>query len=603
MPGPELVTSSSAFVPTDLQTDGLKRLAEQLSQEVSQPSRLAFARSFCFVAVHAFRLSTRSKPNTGLKRRTSIAKLTDQHFETARKIGNDAADLPFGTAAYSLSTLYTLLLPKTIRSKFGIYFTPPSLVERLLDLAEQGGVDWRTANVIDPACGGGAFVGPVIERIVESYGAKRHASEKLLGHLAAHVRGVEIDPFSGWMAQIFAQLTLERLLGLRRSKFPQFVTRADALTGLNDDYGKLDLVIGNPPYGRVTLSAKARLEYSRSLYGHANLYGLFTDLAVRLAKSGGLIAYVTPTSFLGGQYFSRLRELLRTEATPLGIDFISDRAGVFEDVLQETALTITRKGRTNDLVRVSLNTPAKSNLNCLIEDLGAYSLPHSQIPWILPRSHRLARILSLLEDMHFTLGRYGYAVTTGPLVWNRHKSQLFDIPGANRFPLIWAEAVNGSGRFAFTSNRRNHKPFFETISGQEFMLTKTECILVQRTTAKEQERRLVAAILPKAFLANHGAVVIENHLNVIRRFSEADNLTLLGEREDISLRGLLGFLNSQLADDLLRCISGSVAVSAFELNALPLPSPIVMQGVDRLVAENADQLAIDDFLTRSVGGS
>ena len=41
---------------------------------------------------------------------------------------------------------------------------------------------------------------------------------------------------------------------------------------------KFDLVVGNPPYGRVRLSAEQRERFARSLYGHANLYGLFTDV-------------------------------------------------------------------------------------------------------------------------------------------------------------------------------------------------------------------------------------------------------------------------------------------------------------------------------------
>ena len=36
--------------------------------------------------------------------------------------------------------------------------------------------------------------------------------------------------------------------------------------------------------------------YARSTYGHANLYGLFTDAGLRYAKRRGVVAYVMPTS-------------------------------------------------------------------------------------------------------------------------------------------------------------------------------------------------------------------------------------------------------------------------------------------------------------------
>ena len=81
-----------------------------------------------------------------------------------------------------------------------------------------------------------------------------------------------------------------------------------------------DLVVGNPPYGKVTLTESMRKYFARSVYGHANLYALFTDLALRITDTGGIVAFVTPTSFLSGQYFKALRNTLATEAPPVCID-------------------------------------------------------------------------------------------------------------------------------------------------------------------------------------------------------------------------------------------------------------------------------------------
>ncbi|EAT09447.1 hypothetical protein NYF14_09830 [Sphingobium sp. 10 DY56-G10] len=87
-----------------------------------------------------------------------------------------------------------------------------------------------------------------------------------------------------------------------------------------------------------------RLRFARSLYGHANLYGVFTDIAVRWTKKGGTIAYLTPTSFLFGHYYSALRTLIAKEAPPVAIDFVHARRDVFEDVLQETLLAAYKRG-------------------------------------------------------------------------------------------------------------------------------------------------------------------------------------------------------------------------------------------------------------------
>ncbi len=67
---------------------------------------------------------------------------------------------------------------------------------------------------------------------------------------------------------------------------------------------------------------------------------MFTDLALRHARPGGIVAYVTPTSFLAGSYYQNLRRLLASEAPPVRMDFVEARRGVFDDVLQETLLAV-----------------------------------------------------------------------------------------------------------------------------------------------------------------------------------------------------------------------------------------------------------------------
>jgi adenine-specific DNA-methyltransferase len=320
------------------------------------------------------------------------------------------------------------------------------------------------------------------------------------------------------------------------------------------------------------------LLYQRSLYGHANLYGLFTDAALRQATQGGIIAFVTPTSFLAGEYFKNLRALLAREAPPATIDFIAARKGVFEDVLQESLLaTYVRCAPTR---RVTVHEISPSNGEGLnITSAGHIELPsnHSQ-PWLLPRHSSQAALVGRLANMRHRLADWGYAVSTGPLVWNRHKDQLASRPGAKRFPLVWAESITPAGRFIWRANKKNHAPYFEVRRGDDWLITNSLCVLVQRTTAKEQARRLVAASLPASFVFRHGAVVIENHLNMVRPITKVPA---------VSADVLAAFLNSAAADQAFRCVSGSVAVSAYELEALPLPAPEDMNLVARLVREGA----------------
>ncbi len=243
-------------------------------------------------------------------------------------------------------------------------------------------------------------------------------------------------------------------------------------------------MIGNPPYGRVSLSAEQRQKFAGSLFGHANLYGVFTDLAMRWTKPKGLIAYVTPTSFLAGEYYKNLRGLLARDAPPIAIDFVQARRGVFEDVLQETMLaTYQRSAQLAEgavhYVEVSSETAAK------ISRAGRFSLPKTVAgPWLVPRVAEHQGLIHQLAAMPHRLADWGYEVSTGPLVWNRFKDQLKARPSADAYPLIWAEAVT-SGVFTHKAEKRNHQPYFKVRGPiDHWLMVRTPCVLVQRTTAK-----------------------------------------------------------------------------------------------------------------------
>jgi adenine-specific DNA-methyltransferase len=413
----------------------------------------------------------------------------------------------------------------------------------------------------------------------------------LLQNVAQRLRGYEIDPFAAWLSQVAldaAFLDVTRSCGRR---LPAVVAVRDTLRAVTPGE-RFDLVIGNPPYGRVKLSAAERRPFERSLFGHANLYGLFTDIAIRHTKPGGVIAYVTPTSFLAGEYYKKLRTLLVREAPPRSIDFVTARDGVFAEVLQETLLATYRRGDAVTQVTIHEIVPLDQH-NLLVQGAAAASLPTDpSTPWILPRGRADAALAAALGRMPHRLADWGYEVSTGPLVWNRYKDQLSLRRARNRYPVVWAESVSADGRFSWSAKRRDHLPYFEIRSGDEWMMVADPCVLLQRTTAKEQHRRLIGAELPAAFIEEHGAVVVENHLNMVRPIPGVPA---------VPAGVLAAFLNSGAADRAFRCVSGSVAVSAYELEALPLPNPGALGALDRLVGSGAPRSAIEGECARLYG--
>lgn len=519
-----------------------------------------------------------------LPKGVSVNALDDDLRSLADEAGKLAAKLDSTVAGYFIGTLYTAALPDDVRAAQGVYYTPPALVERLLLQAERAGVDWATARALDPACGGGAFMAPVALRMKAAINGL--PPDEVLNSIIARLHGWEIDPFAAWVSHVMLEAAMLDVCLAAKRRLPRLIDVRDSLAEppAAGSTGVYDLVIANPPYSRITLPPDLRKTYARSLYGHANLYGVFTDLALRLTRSGGVVAYVTPTSFLGGEYYKNLRALLLREAPPFTIDLVEARRDVFADVLQETLLaTYRRGGGRQDIAVAFLDADERT---VAVRSAGHFHLPegHPHDPWPLPRDAAHADLVRRLLTMTGRLSDLGYTVSTGPLVWNRVKPCLKSKPGKGRVPIIWAEAVLSDGRFSLAYEKRQDVAWFEPQRGHGALMVRTPCVLVQRTTAKEQARRLIAAVMPPDLLARYGAVTVENHVNMVRPINGAPV---------VPPAVVAALLNSEAVDQAFRCLSGSVAVSAFELESVPLPCPEELAQVAQLVAEGRPRDAIE----------
>jgi len=87
--------------------------------------------------------------------------------------------------------------------------------------------------------------------------------------------------------------------------------------------------------------------------------------------------------------------------------------------------------------------------------------------------------------------------------------------------------------------------------------------------------------MPASLVAAHGGVTVENHLNM---------MIPTVAKPAVSPALLAAFLNSVAADRAFRCLSGSVAVSAYELENLPLPAAADLK---RLVGRELDPATIE----------
>lgn len=309
---------------------GMEGVADILARNAGKDAQILFARKVAHAAVQ----SLWSENLTGLNVQMPAfpdewSKGSDDYSSEVNTAIEDLLSLArsgdIAWKAFVVGHCYTCMLPGELRSETGAFHTPPVIAKHLIETSFQQGLNVQTVRTLDPAAGAGAFIIPLVDKIIEH--SKHVEPELLIRALSARVHGWELDPFAAWLANAFARMLVAREHGNKASGLADLVQTHDSL--LENPMPTFDLVIANPPYGRIKLDADLRAKFSRSLYGHANLYGLFADLGIRALAPNGVLALVTPTSFLGGQYFTKLRALLATEVTPASIEvFGKDRKSV-----------------------------------------------------------------------------------------------------------------------------------------------------------------------------------------------------------------------------------------------------------------------------------
>lgn len=482
-----------------------------------------------------------------------------------------------GASGFDVGARYAVALPAGIRARHGCHYTPPGLASHLWGMARLA-LGQRRANaplpglVVDPACGGGALLIPPLRQHLKSEANTDPVA--VLDGLPRLIRGVDADPWAVWIANVVlaAELLpfLARVPEARRRPLPKLARVGD---GLATSPGSARAVVMNPPYGRVRLDEHERVRWDRYLYGHANLYSLFLAAGLESLDAEGVLAALVPTSFLAGRYFASLRAELARQAPLREMTFVEERDGVFAGVLQETCLAAftRRKARRTSI----------ASANGRVVPVAKVSSPRGSDPWILPRHADDANVAAATKSMPLTLGSVGWRVSTGPLVWNRRRSDLGPKRGKACMPVVWAADLDG-GRLHRDPTRNGLRWLSLRGSDVSVMPLREPAVLVQRTTAPEQRRRVVCVDLTPELLDEWGgAVVAENHVNVVRPRE--------GKTPLLSREALAAVLSTQAIDRLMRCISGSVAVSAYELESLPFPPATTLEAWESLRGKNLEK--------------
>lgn len=188
-----------------------------------------------------------------------------------------------------LSEIYENFLFKTdpkLKKRTGTYYTPPALVEFILNekLPVNSGEKEYNVKVIDPSCGSGIFLVESFKRLVKRY-ENKHKKKlsdfvELKKLLTDNIYGVELHPQAIKVAAFSLYLALvdcldpKTLWQNKKHRLPNLINNPNDKTlkeqgsnlfcrdtiELNEEFEavEFDLVVGNPPFGTTELPESIR---------------------------------------------------------------------------------------------------------------------------------------------------------------------------------------------------------------------------------------------------------------------------------------------------------------------------------------------------------
>ena len=188
----------------------------------------------------------------------------------------------------------------------GRFYTPEHIVRSILNLSGYRGPEILRKHVIDNSCGDGAFLKEIVKRYCSEAIGAGYTKSELASELGQYIHGIEID--EGEKNKAVEHIAeIARSFGADNVRWD--VEQCDTLTETRFD-GKMDFVLGNPPYVRVhhladTYDTIKRFRFSQN--GMTDIFIVFYEIGLNMLKAGGTLGYITPSSLFNSKAACELR--------------------------------------------------------------------------------------------------------------------------------------------------------------------------------------------------------------------------------------------------------------------------------------------------------
>ena len=354
-----------------------------------------------------------------------------------------------------------------------------------------------------------------------------------------------------------------------------------------------NLAILNPPYRKLRGDSVERSRLRSVGIETSNLYSAFVWLALKLLKQHGELVAITPRSFMNGSYFRPFRRALAQDLAFRHVHVYDTRNTAFasEDVLQENVIFHGVRNGEHENIKVTTSaSPSDTGLTERIVDPVELILPHdSDYVLRLVPDETNAHIAKAFQDLPYTLADLGVIVSTGRVVSFRARERLRAKAGTDDIPLVFPRHfAKGFVCWPSTSGTKPNA-LAKSKEYDDLLLPRGWYVLVNRFTAKEERRRVVAALFDPARIDSE-RIAFDNKLNVLHRQNAGLSKGLA--------KGLAAFLNTTAVDMYFRQFSGHTQVNAADLRSLYFPSFDELEYLGRYVG---DEMPTEDELNHQVG--
>lgn len=203
--------------------------------------------------------------------------------------------------------LKTMIKEITTEKESGRVYTPVFIVDNILNLSGYSGENILNKHVIDNSCGDGAFMCRIVTRYCKEFLNYSNDRELLRKNLETYIHGIEIE-ITEHKKCIKNMSSIAESFGVSGVKWDVLCADAMAVETFN---GKMDFVLGNPPYVRVhNLGGNFHeiKKFSFSQKGMTDLFIAFYELGIRMLNDNGILGYITPSSYFNSIAGSQMRE-------------------------------------------------------------------------------------------------------------------------------------------------------------------------------------------------------------------------------------------------------------------------------------------------------